>query len=397
MSLKFRFILLSFFLMMSLFLSNRMSLKKIKESTEKKNSLPKVEVIEQMSSSLNFSFYISLFSILLLTVFSLYSLIFPLKRLRKKMLDFLNQRYAYQFTSPAHHEIGHLESAFHALAQKMILNMEELSMINQSKSEFLDIASHELRTPLTSIKGSLTLLAQETFDPIPPSFMKLIKVAEEESNRLICLVNDILDLSKIEAGHFPMKKSWFLLNELFEKAFRNFETLAKVEKVHLQKGEHPRPIWIYMDFDRIYQVLSNLISNAIKHSPLEGIVSLRTSIKSDQRLVVEVRDQGVGLSASDQKRIFEKFKQIQETQDMNVKKKSSFVKGTGLGLAISKALIKQHGGKIGVRSIPHQGSTFYFTLYDWKYGEQETRPKREKKEDRTTREHRERIPSAHAL
>lgn len=346
-------------------IENHKKLHSTSESSKKK--------LNNISSSIHITFYLNLAFTFFLLFYIVHAFLLPIKKLRKKMLDFLNERYSYQFKIPSNNQVGHLEVAFHALAQKMILNMTELSEVNQAKSDFLNIASHELRTPLTSIYGSLDLLASEFRKKRPPSSIKLIEIAKEESQRLIRLINDILDLSKIEERQLAMKKSWFSLDSLFEKALRNFESILKAEKVFLHKSQNNKAISVYMDSERIYQVLSNLISNAIKHSPVEGNVFLRAFINKKDQIVIEVEDQGPGLSSSDQKAIFKKFHQLPQ----NKKQHSPLGKGTGLGLAISKAFIEQHGGKIGVKSSPNKGAVFYFILQDWKF-EQEKSQRREK-------------------
>ena len=124
------------------------------------------------------------------------------------MMDFLVDRYSFQFSQPEANELGDLQRTFNSLAQRVINTMDELKRLDQAKSEFLSIASHELRTPMTSIKGSLSLLGTGMIGTVDPACMKLIKVAEIETDRLIRLINDLLDLAKIEAGKLPLASNW---------------------------------------------------------------------------------------------------------------------------------------------------------------------------------------------
>lgn len=287
------------------------------------------------------------------------SVIRPIRDLSRKMVDFLNDRYTYQFSVPAMDEIGNMQSTFNSLAQRVISNMEQLRTLDQAKSEFLSIASHELRTPLTSIKGSLGLMRSGVVGPMNEMAENLLTIAESETDRLIRLINDILDLAKIEAGKLPLNRDWKSVNELVNRSLQGLQGLAQQANVKL-KTEALSPTDALMDMDRVQQVLTNLLSNAIKFSPPESTVVVRCSVNAENALLIEVKDSGRGIDPADQEAIFEKFRQATNA-------KNPLVKGTGLGLAIAKALVEEHGGQIGVSSTPGQGSTFYFTLPEWRF------------------------------
>lgn len=286
------------------------------------------------------------------------SLFSPLKVLSRRMLDFLHHRYTYQFTQPAPNEVGHLQSTFNSMAQRVLQNMEDLTALDRAKSEFLSIASHELRTPLTSIKGSLSLLRSGIVGKLNEAALNLMNIAETETDRLIRLINDLLDLAKIEAGKFPLHPSWQPLIPLLQSNTQSLQGLAAAAQVQLSFNCEMN-IETHMDKDRIQQVLTNLISNAVKFSPQGGLVEVICSIDPQQNLLIEVQDQGRGIAPQDQELIFQKFRQATSPEN-------PLVKGTGLGLAIAKALVEEHGGTIGVRSTIGQGSTFYFTLPKWR-------------------------------
>lgn len=310
--------------------------------------------------------YFGSLSLLVLTIgfgflqfFLQVSVVRPIQDLSRKMVDFLNDRYTYQFSVPASDEIGHMQATFNSLAQRVISNMEQLKTLDQAKSEFLSIASHELRTPLTSIKGSLSLMRSGVVGKMNEMAENLLSIAETETDRLIRLINDILDLAKIEARKLPLQQDWSSLNDLVKVSLESLQGLAQQAHVELVAEAMP-PLDCYMDRDRIQQVITNLLSNAIKFSPKDAAVVVSCEINDRHELIVEVRDHGRGIAPEDQEAIFQKFRQATNSRN-------PLVKGTGLGLAIARALVEQHGGVIGVRSTPGEGSTFYFSVAEWRY------------------------------
>jgi signal transduction histidine kinase len=302
-------------------------------------------------------------SLLLLFFLSIYyvqhSVFKPMRGLSRKMTDFLNNKYSYQFSVPAQNEVGHLQAKFNALAQQVLANMDELKTLDRAKTEFLSIASHELRTPLTSIKGSLCLLQTGVTGPVNESTKNLINIAETETDRLIRLINDILDLAKIEAGRLPLEKSWHGVLPLFQETLNSLGGLATAAGVELALNSISPNIDLEMDCDRIQQVLTNLISNAIKFSPRGSRVDLKAELEPHGIVRITVSDQGKGIAPDDLERIFEKFSQATSPDN-------PLVKGTGLGLAIARAIVEEHGGEIGVQSVVGKGSQFYFTIPNWK-------------------------------
>jgi signal transduction histidine kinase len=338
----------------------------IAQETEYRKFL--AQKLEALRSKIIWCLYLVIVCFIVATIFmSIYiqsSIFKPLNALYLRMLDFLNDRYTYEFQAPEANEIGDLQSTFNSLAQRVINNIEELKTLDSAKTEFLNIASHELRTPLTSIKGSLSLLRNGVSGELNDNASKLLLIAETETDRLIRLINDLLDLAKIEAKKLPLEEKWYQVEELIGETVASLQGLTESTQVSLSIKDQ-LPIDIFIDKDRVHQVLTNLLSNAIKYSPQQGIVSVNYFVNGNHQLVIEVSDQGRGIAPEDQKQIFEKFRQA--TNDI-----SPLVKGTGLGLAIARAIIEEHGGEIGVKSQPKKGSTFYFTLPKWKY--RKTRP-----------------------
>ncbi len=297
---------------------------------------------------------------LLLVRFIVISQVFnPLFNTTVKMMDFLNGKFTYDFGTPTSDEMGQLQNTFNSMAQEVLQNMEELKTLDEAKSDFLNIASHELRTPMTSIKGSLGLLTSGAMGNLPEDVMGLMKIAESETDRLIRLTNDILDMAKIEARKMPLKQNWISLENLIYKTAESLQGLLNTSNVKIKIRDFDSTT-VYADEDRIQQVLTNLLSNAIKFSPPGKAVEIAVDLQIGKPLRINVRDKGKGLTPEQKSILFQKFRQA-TTPD------NPLVKGTGLGLAIARALVEEHAGQIGVDSIPNAGSTFYFTLPQWKF------------------------------
>ena len=312
----------------------------------------KIKIYGSLSLGFAFLFMIVIYIYIHFSTFA------PIRNLFSKMIDFLNNRYTYQFTVPNPNEVGNLHATFNALAQRVISNIEELKSLDSAKSDFLSIVSHELRTPLTSIKGSLGLLKSGVVGELNPAKANLINIAEAETDRLISLVNEILDLAKIEARKFPLEKNWHSLYDVIHKTLQAIGGFSQAADIELICHELPK-VDLYVDNNRIQQVLTNLLSNAIKYSPKQAQVTVSCRMKQE-RIVIEVTDQGRGIAPEDQELIFEKFRQTTGPDN-------PLVAGTGLGLTIAKAIVEEHGGYIDVKSTLGQGSTFYFILPQWRF------------------------------
>ena len=331
----------------------------ISEKTFYQKTLRLIELLQkQLILNLIFAALGPILAFSLVVVFLKSSLFKPLRQLTNRMMDFLVDRYSFQFSQPVNNEMGSLQRTFNSLAERVINNMDELKSLDQAKSEFLSIASHELRTPMTSIKGSLSLLASGIAGPIEPAAKKLIEIAETETDRLIRLINDLLDLAKIEAQKLPLNLAWVRWHDLASKTAEGLSAFAYNAKVQLI-FEASIDYELFIDPDRIQQVLTNLISNAVKFSPEGGKIYIRPIESSNQFIEIQVQDEGPGILAEDQEPIFQKFRQAANAEN-------PIVKGTGLGLAIAKALVEEHKGTIGVFSKRGHGAMFYFSLPEWR-------------------------------
>ncbi|MBP8185333.1 MAG: CHASE domain-containing protein, partial [Pseudomonas sp.] len=227
--------------------------------------------------------------------------------------------------------------------------------VEQLKNEFISTVSHELRTPLTSIKGSLGLLAAGVFGQLPAPAQELVDIAQSNSERLVSLVNDILDIEKLEFGQAQLQLVPTDLQPLLQQALAQNQGYADSFNVHLRlHSSVSEPLLVAVDELRLQQVLSNLISNAVKFSPAQGRVEISTRLLAGQ-VEVAVRDYGVGIADEFRGRIFQKFAQA-DGSDTRAQG------GTGLGLSICKALMERMHGEIDYHSVPGEGSTFYVRL-----------------------------------
>ncbi|WP_243147421.1 GAF domain-containing protein [Scytonema sp. UIC 10036] len=250
-----------------------------------------------------------------------------------------------------------------------IEDITESRAIAQLKNEFISIVSHELRTPLTSLRGSLGLLASGVYDNKPEKGKRMLAVAAESTARLVRLVNDILDLERLESGKVPLIQQKCDATYLMEQSVEAMKTNAQQNKITLSYT--PLNLQVWASPDAIIQALTNLLSNAIKFSEPGSTVWLSAKIHqgnkeeenisspkfpNSQRCVLfAVQDRGRGIPADKLETIFEKFQQV-DASDSREKG------GTGLGLAICRSIVHQHGGNIWVESVLGEGSTFYFTL-----------------------------------
>ena len=232
------------------------------------------------------------------------------------------------------------------------MDISDRLRMNRLKTEFISVVSHELRTPLTSIRGSLSLLESGVSGALPKQAEHLIRIAHNNSKRLITLVNDILDMDKLASGKMIFKSDPVDLVVLVQTAIESNMSYAASLKVNLVLDHHPQQAWILADQDRLMQVMANLISNAAKFSREGGVVLLRVLGKGP-RYRVEVRDRGAGIALEFQEHLFEPFTQADGT---DTRQKG----GTGLGLSITKAMLEKMHGQIGFVSAPGEGTTFWF-------------------------------------
>ena len=227
-------------------------------------------------------------------------------------------------------------------------------MASQHKSDFLANMSHELRTPLNAIVGFSQVLKQKLFGPVNEKQDEYLDDILSSADHLLALINDILDLSKVEAGQVDLEMGLFSLREALERGVVMVRERATRNGVQVELRLDPEVDLLQGDERRIRQVVFNLLSNAVKFTPQGGRVDV-SAVRQDGEVLVAVSDTGPGIPADDQARIFEEFQQARDTNGERPE-------GTGLGLALSRSLVELHGGRIWVESEPGKGSTFTFTL-----------------------------------
>lgn len=242
-------------------------------------------------------------------------------------------------------EIAYLDRIFYQ-AGKHLIELETF------KHELISIVSHELRTPLMSIYASLELLSAGALGELSDKAKSRLKIAESETNRLIRLINNLLDIEKMSAGKFLLEESEISIAELLDLSTAAIAELTVPAGIKLEVSAAEGNIRV--DRDRFSQILINLLSNAIKFSPAGGTVRLEVE-RSSSQIQFRVIDQGRGIPAEMKDRIFERFVQVD-------KKDASERGGSGLGLALAKSMVEQHGGTIGVESEPDAGSVFWIKL-----------------------------------
>jgi PAS domain S-box-containing protein len=239
-------------------------------------------------------------------------------------------------------------------------DITERYAIERMKDEFISVVSHELRTPLTSIHGGLNLLSTGLINPQSERGVHVMKIVAESAERLVRLVNDILELERLESGKIFLNKQVVNAADLLLQATEQMQVMANRSGINLEVSS--KSLQFYADPDRVLQVLTNLLSNAIKFSESRGgniKLSVETELPENleeiPKILFKIQDQGRGIPSDKIERIFERFHQVDASDS---RKKG----GTGLGLAICRSIVEQHGGQIWVRSKVDQGSCFYFTL-----------------------------------
>jgi signal transduction histidine kinase len=230
----------------------------------------------------------------------------------------------------------------------------QLEIANQHKSEFLANMSHELRTPLNAIIGFSEVLLERLFGELNDKQDDYLKDIHSSGKHLLSLINDILDLSKIEAGRMDLEASTFNVALALSNALTLIRERAQRHGIALRQEVDPELGDIVADERKFKQILLNLLSNAVKFTPDGGCIDVSAWL-DDGQAVIAVRDTGVGIAAADQAGVFEAFRQV----GSDYTKKHE---GTGLGLALTRKFVELHGGKIRVDSEPGKGSTFTFTI-----------------------------------
>ncbi|MBD0389616.1 MAG: response regulator, partial [Nostoc sp. C3-bin3] len=253
---------------------------------------------------------------------------------------------------PAEASISKIDMGNEIFYTVILRDITERKQIERMKDEFVSVVSHELRTPLTSIHGSLGMLASGLLATDSEQGKRLLQIATDSSERLVRLINDILDIERIESGKAKMEPEICNIVDLVTQAVNVMQPLA--DKAGMTLSISPLSGQVLADSDRIVQTLTNLLSNAIKFSSPGSTVWLGAQQQGDE-ILLTVKDTGRGIPTDKLESIFERFQQVDSSDSRNHD-------GTGLGLAICKSIMQQHGGRIWAESTLGEGSTFYVTL-----------------------------------
>ncbi|WEV57187.1 cell wall metabolism sensor histidine kinase WalK [Ligilactobacillus acidipiscis] len=264
------------------------------------------------------------------------------------------------------------ESGFISGLVCVLHDITEQQKIDHDRKQFVSNVSHELRTPLTSLRSYIEALNDGAWkDPeVAPSFLK---VTQDETDRMIRMINDLLSLSRMDSGTAKLDLELVNLNELFTYILDRFDMMIKNEtgeghekrpkNYSIKREFTQRDLWVEIDPDKFIQVIDNIMNNAIKYSPDGGVITCRL-VETHDHVLLSISDQGLGIPKKDLGRIFDRFFRVD-------KARSRAQGGTGLGLAISREVIEMHNGRIWVESLEGKGSTFYITLPYEEYGEED--------------------------
>jgi signal transduction histidine kinase len=247
--------------------------------------------------------------------------------------------------------------------QKAVLNiLEDLDAenrvaqeANRMKSEFLANMSHELRTPLNAIIGFAKLMVHGKVGPVSPQHQEFLRDILQSSNHLLQLINDVLDLAKVEAGKMEFHAEPIDLTELLGEVSNTLRPVAESKHIAVETAIDPACRSLHLDPGKLKQVLYNYLSNALKFTNERGRVEVRARLEGAHAFRIEVEDSGVGIKPQDLKLLFSEFKQL----DSSMAKR---YQGTGLGLALTRRIIEAQGGTVGVRSTFGRGSVFHAVL-----------------------------------
>jgi signal transduction histidine kinase len=282
-----------------------------------------------------------------------WSVIGPIQKIDSRLAATASGDFSGHVDVTNRDELGALAANVNRMNDELKRLYRELETASKHKSEFLANMSHELRTPLNAILGFSQVLREEMFGEVNEKQREYLDDILSSGNHLLSLINDVLDLSKVEAGQIELEVAPFSLREALERGVVMVRERASKDGVRLALATEPAADVVEGDERRIRQVIFNLLSNAVKFTPEGGSVDV-SAAKVNGEVRVAVADTGPGLAADDQERIFEEFQQTETGIEQR--------EGTGLGLALSKRFVELHGGRIWVDSELGVGSTFVFTL-----------------------------------
>jgi signal transduction histidine kinase len=280
------------------------------------------------------------------------SFLVPLRKTQRRLATIAAGDFSEQLEVPNRDEIGTLAADVNRMSEELQRLYQELETASRHKSDFLATMSHELRTPLNAIIGFSEVLHEQMFGELNERQLVYVKDVLEAGEHLLSLINDVLDLAKIEAGKMELELSQVAIPEVLRSAVSMHSERASRGGVELSLTTKPEEITISADGRRVRQIVFNLVSNAVKFTPAEGRVDVSARL-DDGQVEIAVADTGPGIAPEELETIFEEFKQATDGKR---------AEGTGLGLPLSRKLVELHGGRLWVESAAGNGSTFRFTL-----------------------------------
>ncbi|MGH8674674.1 MAG: sensor histidine kinase, partial [Burkholderiales bacterium] len=283
-----------------------------------------------------------------------WSLIGPVRRMDERFSEISAGNFAGRVSVPNRDELGALAENLNRMSGELGRLYRQLETANRHKSEFLANMSHELRTPLNAVIGFSEVLHERMFGELNETQADYVNDIHTSGKHLLSLINDILDLSKIEAGRMELEPSDFDLPAMLETALTLVRERASRNGIALSLEIEPGIGSVRGDERKLKQVTVNLLSNAVKFTPEGGSVRLGACMNG-RAIEVSVADTGVGIAAEDQALVFQEFRQVGTDSARKAE-------GTGLGLALAKKFVELHGGTIRLESAVGRGSTFTFTL-----------------------------------
>ena len=240
--------------------------------------------------------------------------------------------------------IGHL----------IIQGFDGLAKLNSAMSDFISIASHQLRTPLTHLRWTVELLMEDNSAENANKRLEHLEYIRSNSKRMVMLVNDLLNVSRIERRSLTLTPANFQITEIIDTILADFETTAVAHNITLAKEIMPNLPEAFADGNKIHEVVQNLVDNAIRYTLDKGSVTIKTGVKNN-RLLIWITDTGVGIPKDEQNKIFQKFFRSRNAMKYQTE-------GTGLGLFIARGIVHASNGQIGFVSQENHGTTFWFTL-----------------------------------
>jgi signal transduction histidine kinase len=295
---------------------------------------------------------VSIFVALLLGYLLSGSMVGPVGRMQTRLVAIASGDFSSHVQVSNRDELGSLAANLNRMNDELGRLYEELEAASRHKSEFLATMSHELRTPLNAIIGFSQVLKQQMYGPLNERQADYVDDVLSSGQHLLNLINDILDLAKVEAGRMELQPSTFELPELLDNAASMVRERATRQGIGLIVATDDSVGGMEGDERKVKQILFNLLSNAVKFTPSGGKVTLAARATEEQ-VVIAVQDTGIGIDADEMDKIFEEFYQVGASRTQE---------GTGLGLALTRRLVELHDGQLTVESEPGVGSTFTVTM-----------------------------------